>query len=189
MNNKFFKHVSTINKHRAFVRKACFKMGIPWRGLMHDISKYTPAELAICKYYVGNKSPHDNCREKIGYSPSWINHFHKNKHHWEYWCETNVKGEWVPIKIPYKYVIEMFCDFIGAGKAYIKDSWTTTSPLDYWKNMCEGKRLMHKDSLFLIKNLLEKLATFENEHDFYTWYKKEQSFIKLVYKLGYTVCF
>ena len=186
MNSNFFKHIRIINRHRAFVRKACFKMGIPWRGLVHDLSKYSPSELAIFKYYTGNRSPHENCREKLGYSPSWINHFHNNKHHWEYWCETNENGEWKPIKMPYKYVIEMFCDFLGAGKAYEGKSWTTKSPITYWTKMCEGKRLMHKDSLFLIKSLLETFKTFNNELDFYSWYKKERAFLKVRYKSGYT---
>ena len=25
------------------------------------------------------------------------------------------------VKIPYRYVIEMFCDFVGAGKAYMRE--------------------------------------------------------------------
>lgn len=82
---KLFKHLKTIRIHRKYVRKICFKMGIPWQGLVHDLSKYSPTELSICKYWTGTKSPHAVCRSVLGYSPSWTHHYHKNKHHWQYW--------------------------------------------------------------------------------------------------------
>lgn len=79
------KHLKTINKHRREVRKACFHMGIPLRGLLHDLSKYSPTELKIAKWYDGTRSPHDVARDELGYSPSWYHHMNRNKHHWEYW--------------------------------------------------------------------------------------------------------
>ena len=85
MRGNLRKHLRTIRTHRRYVRKACFKMGIPWQGLIHDLSKYSPTELSIYKYYTGNRSPHQNCREKLGYSPSWNHHYHRNKHHYQYW--------------------------------------------------------------------------------------------------------
>lgn len=181
MIDNLFKHLKTIRTHKKWVRIACFKMGIPIQGILHDLSKFSLRELAIAKYYTGEKSPHDTCREILGYSPSWIYHFHRNKHHWEFWCETNVDGVWVPIKIPYKYVIEMFCDFIGAGKAYSGTFWTTSSPLDYWEAKCEGKRLMHPDSLALLKFLLVALANSKTEQDFYDYYNSNKQSIKSSY--------
>lgn len=82
---EFFKHLKIIRIHRKYVRKACFKMGLIWQGLTHDLSKYSLTEMSICKYYSGTRSPHQNAREKLGYSPSWIHHYHKNKHHYQYW--------------------------------------------------------------------------------------------------------
>ena len=44
------KHFITITRHRHMVIKYCFKMGIGFQGLFHDLSKYTPTEfLAGCK--------------------------------------------------------------------------------------------------------------------------------------------
>ena len=83
--NKFFKHLKIIHTHRKYVRQMCFKMGLYWQGLVHDLSKYSPVELSIYKYYNGKRSPHQECREILGYSPSWIHHYHKNKHHYQYW--------------------------------------------------------------------------------------------------------
>ena len=175
------KHLKTIVKHRKYVRQMCFKMGIPWQGLVHDLSKYSVTELSIAKYYVGTRSPHAVCRDTIGYSPSWNHHYHKNKHHWQYWIDFE---DWpdkiVPVKMSYKYVIEMFCDFVGAGKAYMGKSWTCKAPLQYWIDKCVGKRLMYKDS----QNLLVYLLTVMNdygEEKFLSWYKKNKKELKKKY--------
>ena len=41
---KFFGHLNTVNKHRFLVFKYCVKAGIPFRGLVHDLSKYSLLE-------------------------------------------------------------------------------------------------------------------------------------------------
>ena len=74
------------------------------------------------------------------------------------------------VKMPYDRVIEMFCDFVGAGKVYTKDAWTVTTPLDYWNKNCEGQRAMHPDSEKLIKKLLTTLSEKESLEDFIAWY-------------------
>jgi hypothetical protein len=176
--NNFLNHLKIIRTHRKFVRKACRKMGILRQGLFHDLSKYSISELRICKYYSGTRSPHDACRDLIGYSPSWIYHFHRNKHHWEFWCETTSDGVWNPIKIPYKYIIEMFCDFVGAGKAYNMASWTTATPIAYWEAKCKGKRLMHQDSVKLFESLLKRMQKMDTEQEFYDWYKENKASLK-----------
>lgn len=177
-----FKHLKTVRKHRKYVRHACFKMGIPLQGLLHDLSKYSLKELSICKYYGGTKSPHALCRDELGYSPSWIYHYHKNKHHWQWWLDIEDWPDKIyAIKMPYKYVIEMFCDFIGAGKAYEKTKWTVHAPLNYWNKACEGKRLMHKESERLLLDLLKKLDSCENEKEFYRFYKKRKKWLKTEY--------
>lgn len=185
--SKLLKHLKTVRIHRKYVRRACFKMGIPWQGLIHDLSKYSLKELSIAKYYIGTRSPHAVARDEIGYSPSWLNHYHKNKHHWQYYLDIE---DWpdkvIPIKMPYKYVIEMFCDFIGAGKAYSAKSgnWTTDTPWDYWEKACEGKRLMHRESEYLLKKLLWRLKEEGDEEAFYKWYKKSKSYLKRAYESG-----
>ena len=170
MSNKS-KHKKTIRMHRRYVRKMCWKMGLFWQGLVHDLSKYSREEMSIAKYYSGTKSPHANCRDILGYSPSWLHHYHKNKHHWQFWLDIEDWPDKVtPIKMPYKYVIEMFCDFVGAGKAYSKGKWNQHMPLQYYKEKCEGKRLMHKDSEALLVDLLTRMNDY-GEENFLKWYK------------------
>lgn len=172
-------HTETIVTHIGIVKDLCYLMGIPELGDSHDLSKFSPEEFEIYKYANGKKSPHDIARDKLGVSPSWIHHKARNQHHWEYWTDfnsatPNEDGTFTIIckcvKMPYERIIEMFCDFVGAGKAYTKDAWTVNTPLDYWNKNCEGQRAMHSDSEKLIKKLLTTLSEKENLEDFVAWY-------------------
>ena len=172
-------HTETIVTHIGIVKDLCYQMGIPELGDSHDLSKFSPEEFEIYKYADGKRSPHDNARDKLGYSPSWVHHKARNPHHWEYWTDFNSAtpnddGTFTIVckcvKMPYDRVIEMFCDFVGAGKVYTKDAWTVSTPLDYWNKNCEGKRAMHPDSEKLIKKLLTTLSEKESLEDFIAWY-------------------
>ena len=186
MQNKLFKHLKTIHIHRKYVRQMCFKMGIPWRGLVHDLSKYSIAELKICKYYTGKGSPHQVCREEIGYSPSRIFHYHKNRHHFQYWWDESEDGKIIPIKMPYKYLIESFCDMVGASKAYAigkGKEYSSKDPWDYYQNMCKDKRIMNKESENLLVHLLWYLNIL-GEKEFLNFYKRNKKDIKNQYETG-----
>lgn len=168
------KHLMIIHNHRKYVCRMCFKLGLYWQGMTHDLSKYSPTELSIYKFYDGHRSPHAVAREQFGYSPSWNHHKNYNKHHWEYWLDNQDSDDFTGIKIPYKYVVEMICDMIGAGMAYNYSNWTTRSPLDYYEKNCKGKRIMHKDSTELFETLIYKLSEFNTLAEFVAWYKNNK---------------
>lgn len=177
------KHLRIIHTHKKYVRKACFKMGLFWQGLVHDLSKYSVIELLICKYYSGTRSPHQNAREVLGYSPSWIHHYHTNKHHYQYWWDENEEGKIIPMKMPYNYVIESFCDMLGASKAYNPEAWQPNMLLDYWEQKCIGKRIMHERSTLLLDHLIRQLV-FHGETYFFVWYSLHKNELKVDYELG-----
>ena len=180
---KLTKHLKTIRTHRKYVRKMCWKMGLFWQGLFHDLSKYSIPELKMCKYWTGKGSPHQACREAIGYSPSWIHHYHKNKHHFQYWWDEDELGQIIPIKMPYKYVIESFCDMVGASKAYNPKTWEPEKVWDYWINKCKGKRIMNIDSEYLVEKLIWNLKEC-GEKKFIENYKKQKAYLKKAYEKG-----
>ena len=129
----FFKHLNLVNKHRLLVFKLSIKAGIPFRGLIHDISKYSPIEFFEgIKYYDGNISPIKVCKKENGYSKAWLHHKGRNKHHFEYWYDFNAPDK-TPI-IPYKYTVEMICDTIAASMAYNKDNWNPKINIEYFNN-------------------------------------------------------
>ena len=86
--------------------------------------------------------------------------------------------------MPYKYIIEMFCDFVGAGQAYSKEKWTIHTPLEYWNKNCEGKRAMHPDSEKLIKYLLKTLSESESLDVFIDWYNDNKEELESNYLCG-----
>ena len=71
---KTFKHFHKVNTHRWYVFYYSIKAGIPFRGLVHDLSKYSPTEFfESVKYYDGHKSPIHFARKDLGYSKKFIN--------------------------------------------------------------------------------------------------------------------
>lgn len=162
--NKIFKHIHTVNKHRFEVFKLCCKVGIPFRGLLHDLSKYSYTELfESIKYYTnGTISPLLTCKNDIGYSEAWLHHKGRNKHHFEYWYDSSAK-EKTPI-IPFKYMLEMVCDRIAASKIYYKKNYNNKTPYDYYIKNKDKYELNEKLKLFL-------------EEVFINLYKKGENFL------------
>lgn len=132
--NNIIKHFCLITKHKYYVFKECCKVGLFWRGLIHDLSKYSPTEFfESVKYYTGTKSPIDVCKEQNGYSMAWLHHKGRNPHHYEYWQDNFDKGT-DHLMMPYKYAAEMVCDYIGAARAYMKDDFTYEKEFNWYVN-------------------------------------------------------
>ena len=130
---KIIKHLKTVNKHRREVRKLCFKCGLYWQGLTHDLSKYSPTEFINgVKFFTGTGSPHIGERAAYGYSKAWLHHKGHNKHHAEYWHDIRPNGKSEPINMPNKYLFEMVCDRVAASKIYLKDKYTKDAALNYY---------------------------------------------------------
>jgi hypothetical protein len=127
----YWKHFKTVITHKYYVFMEMKDCGLYWQGLIHDLSKFSPVEFKQAKYYRGNGSPIDAEKKELGYSESWLHHFHNNKHHWEYWYDVTT-GKLAPI--PEKYLKEMVCDIIGASKAYNGKNWNSNMPMEYIKN-------------------------------------------------------
>ena len=115
---KAWQHLKTITRHRHLVCQGCFKVGLYWQGLTHDLSKYTPVEFSVgAKYYQGNRSPNSAERLEKGYSASWMHHKGRNKHHWEYWTDLSLETmTYAPVPMPRRYLAEMVMDRIAACK-------------------------------------------------------------------------
>lgn len=153
---KAIEHLKTINHHKYLVMQHCFRAGIYWQGLWHDMSKYSPAEFLVgAKYYQGFRSPNNAEREDKGYSSAWLHHKGRNKHHMEYWIDYSLaaNGQMEGMKMPSKYVVEMFCDRVAASKTYQKEKYTDASAWEYYyKN--RGHYMLHPDTERMLAKLL-----------------------------------
>lgn len=156
---KFFKHLNTVLKHKWYVFVCMAQCGHPIQGFLHDMSKFSPTEfIPGVKYYQGTSSPIDAEKKDKGYSEAWFHHRGRNKHHSQYWCDMSF-GEIKPCKIPEKYLLELICDGIGAGKAYLKNKWTDTTPLEYY-NKRDRFSYYHYDTRKVLENVYNYIAEY-----------------------------
>lgn len=156
---RFFGHLHTVNCHRFKVFLCCARAGIPFHGIRHDLSKYSPTEfIPGVKYYQGVRSPNEKERELFGYSAAWLHHKGRNRHHFEFWNDYDpITKKLVPVRMPKKWFIEMFCDRVAASKTYKKEQYTDRSPLEYYQ-CARHERLIHPDTKRDLEFLLEMLA-------------------------------
>lgn len=156
-------HLRTITEHKLLVMRHCFRIGLYRQGLLHDMSKYMPAELLMgfCFYKDGKASPNNGEREQKGYSDAWMHHKGRNRHHFEYWLDYSLKhrqGEFPmkPVQIPRRYVAEMLMDRICASKNYNKEAYTRHDPLAYYEHG-KGKYLLHPQTAKELHGMLRIL--------------------------------
>lgn len=146
--HNFKGHLYTVTQHKYEVMKNCFKCGIIWQGLMHDMSKFSPSEFFVgVTHYQGYKSPNEGEREDYGYSKAWMHHKGRNKHHFEYWTDYNPETKIMsPVRMPKRYVVEMFCDRVAASKVYMGEAYTDESPLNYFLKGKQRRNIHHETS-------------------------------------------
>lgn len=170
---KAWEHFKTITHHKLLVMKGCFQIGLYRQGLLHDLTKYSPTEFLVgCRYYQGYMSPNNAERTDKGYSSAWLHHKGRNKHHLEYWIDY-AKGETVEegkegmsgMKMPIRYVCEMFIDRVSASKNYQKEKYTDESALIYY-NKSRDHYLIHRDTAALLEYMLTMLAVYGEEKTF-----------------------
>ena len=155
----FWNHLSTITRHRHGVIRHCFRAGIGRRGLLHDLSKYSPTEFFVgVKYYQGCKSPNEGERAAYGFSKAWIHHKGRNRHHFEYWTDYDrVTRLMTPVKMPLVFVKEMFCDRVAASKIYQAENYVPSHPLEYFRRG-KANRAIHPETAELLEKWLIILA-------------------------------
>jgi len=108
----------------------CFKSGLIWQGLVHDLSKFTPKEFFPYARFFYDKDGELNkdTKQKYGYCKplstgdrdfdlAWKHHLENNKHHWQWWTKVDENGNTKILPMQEPYITEMICDWVGAGKA------------------------------------------------------------------------
>ena len=123
----YLRYSKYLIRHIWFVRKACWSKGLFLQGIFHDLSKWRPDEfIPYANFFYGEKSsPRDS---KTGYykpqdtgdlafEMAWMNHIHRNPHHWQHWVLLNDDGTMTHLPMPRRYALEMLCDWWGASMA------------------------------------------------------------------------
>ena len=158
---KHFKYLSYVLRHKWFVFVECCKMGIPWQGLVHDLSKFSPTEwFPYVEQFYGNKpSPRDSTGaydpSKIGgaFDYAWLHHQH-HPHHWQWWVLRGDHDVQKVLPMPDKYRKEMLCDWRGAGRAQGKPDTKA------WYLANKDKMVLHLKTRAWIEKELEHIQEF-----------------------------
>lgn len=174
----FFGHLKTVCVHKFWVLYYGCKLGIPVRAFFHDFSKFHPIEFfESVKYYQGGKSsPINAAKADKGYSLAWQHHKGHNPHHYEHWTDKYDTGT-VAIKMPWKYVMEMMADYLGAARAYMGKNFSLYGELVWWKNKLATNPCIHEETRNLMTELFCTFATAK------TVYNQQNNWI---IKEGYT---
>ena len=142
---KHLKYLSYVMRHKWFVFVECCKLGIPFVGIVHDISKLRPSEwfpytetfygvkiknCYDCIRVLGNQCGVNGSGIDLGrcapeckdfatsaYSLAWLKHQHRNPHHWQHWILTQDEDEPIILEMPIRHRKEMLADWRGAGRA------------------------------------------------------------------------
>ena len=170
-NNKYYKYLHYLFRHKYYVAIECFKYGLYWRGIIHDWSKFLPSEFfpyiqsfygefqPECPVYSGpvdwQKKQYLEKTSK-NFDRAWIHHQHLNKHHFQHWILREDSGQNKILEMPYKYAIEMFCDWVGAGIAI-----TGKRDIVEWYEKNKEVILLHENT----RNFVEKLI-YRNEKQY-----------------------
>ena len=115
----------------------------------------------------------------------WFGLFRKSKpiEAYGFWVESfgSDGSIFVPDKIPFKYVVDMFCEIVANSKVSYGKKWTVHSPIDLYFNEYKYKLKLQERSELLIKTLLRILSESISEKGFFVWYKEMKSLIEAIY--------
>ncbi len=156
----YLRYLWYVLRHKWYVLLACIELGVPLRGLVHDLSKLRPSELVpYARYFYGGNSDIKRGRDETGYykagasdddafDRAWLYHQHRNPHHWQFWCLVQDDDASKCLLIPESYVREMVADWRGAGRAQ------GTPDTLAWYVAHRDNIVMHPSSRALVERLL-----------------------------------
>lgn len=140
----------------------CFKKGLYCQGILHDCDKFMlDVIVPYSNYFFGPGRNPEEIRGKtkyydpvymteFGFDKAIFKHFHRSFHHWQSYVICNNDGSPVAFEIPEKYLIEMLCDWVGAGRAQ-KNGIDTKD----WYMMNKDKMVLHPTTRKRLEELLK----------------------------------
>ena len=154
---QYWSHFKYTTRHKYYVLIECFKRGLIVRGLVHDLSKYTPSDFAgYANFFFGSNgarkaNPNINPDEiKKAFDDAWAHHQKINDHHWQFWIVRGVDFDQA-IPMPKDCADEMICDWIGAAKANYQNE--PDIPLPWYKENRSRLNLHDKTREYIEKQI------------------------------------
>jgi len=144
--NKHFKYLRYLLRHKWFVLLACWKQGLYWQGLVHDMSKFAGTEWrSYVEHFYGER------RNEVqdDFDLAWLRHQHKNKHHWQHWVLLLDNGTHSTLPMPERFCIEMVCDWRGVSMALYGEDRTQS-----WYKRNRINMYLHYTTRNMVENML-----------------------------------
>lgn len=152
-----WKYLKAVLRHKKFVLLAGWGT-VPLRRLIiHDWSKFTPAEWFpyARKFYGGHYPTEAWCntigvpfvgarpltRERVDaeFDRAWLHHQHANDHHWQHYVLRLDDGGTTALEMPEDCAREMLADWRGAGRAILGEKADTAA----WYAKNAANMLLH----------------------------------------------
>lgn len=141
-----FQYLKYVLRHKWYVFIECCRLGIPWLGIIHDLSKFSRAEWRpyVLSFYSGWEKDD---------RPQWIvrlfdralqHHYDHNAHHPEHW---HIGNGIFPISDYARR--EMLADWRGMARQ-------RNSNTRQWYNNYKDKILLHEETKEWIEMVLER---------------------------------
>ena len=117
---------------------------------VHDLSKDDDVEFIAYRDYFYDSE--NNPRNTDEFNLAWNHHQKCNPHHWQYWCLVNDVDEpqVQPLDIPFKYIIEMLCDWQSAGAYYGNTAYD-------WYDKQKSKMILSENTRRIVEKYIQYL--------------------------------
>ena len=163
---KHLNYLRYVLRHKWYVFLWCVHYGIPFAGIVHDLSKFHSREWFpyVDKFY-GGPWPEENTAGMKYYlsdpwygtqrwvdarfDAAWNHHQKRNPHHHQYWVLREDSGKVKCLPMPDRYRREMLADWNGAGEAI---NGKTDTRKWYLKN--RANMLLHPDTRLWVERML-----------------------------------
>ena len=145
-------------EHKKNVRDAYYWMQV--HGIIpkdeqlgvHDASKSNHREYyAYDKHFYGTEEEKAKSQETFDYA--WLEHIHRNPHHWQYWVLIEDEGSIKPLKMSNDDVYEMIADWWSF-------SWKdgNLDEIFDWYGKHKEKMILHTETRKMVEDILEKIG-------------------------------
>ena len=146
-----WQYLKYVLRHKLYVFQMCRLFGLTWRGLVHDLSKFSPAEWGAYVWTFYGPWKYEDRPKKLvrDFDAAWLHHIHHNPHHWQHYVLLEDSGAVKPLDMPADCIWEMIADWWGAGRAINgkpadEQPWNRFDELKKWYLANRDKMQMHE---------------------------------------------
>jgi hypothetical protein len=183
-----WRYLRYVLRHKWYVFRAMLWMGLPvWRAVVHDWTKFTPAEWSpyVNRFYglhpyrpeAGSAGYRHMMGVDKAFDAAWRHHWMRNPHHPEHWSRMHPRidryfrgmglPEEVALKMPRTYLREMVCDWYGAGMAQGKPD------IRAWFEQNQDRLPLHPDTLIRANITLAELEFYLRKRHPFMWSREK----------------